>query len=106
MRKRHLNVTEKELEAGHEYYSVTCLQLSRTVNPNIWNEENYDHELEEWFPEGYMCEIPLKPKRTPLGLASIASESENTSCSVEARESMENYILDQNEKNLSICEVY
>ena len=53
MRKRHLNVTERELERGHEYYSVTGLQLSRTINPNIWNESIYDHNLHEWFPEGY-----------------------------------------------------
>ena len=106
MRKRHLNVTEKELEKGHEFYSVTCLQLSRTINPNIWNPFNYDPLTEEWFPEGYLCEIPSKLKQKGSQAGPKKLNYEKTSCSFEAKESMENYKLDQNEKNLSICEVY
>ena len=107
MRKRNLNVTEKELERGHEFFSVTCLQLSRTINPNTWNESNYDPLTQEWFPEGYMCDLPPKLN----GPASQASpvqglNYEKTSCDVEARESMKNYMSDQNVFHLSICEVY
>ena len=101
MRKRHLNVTEKELEAGFEYYSFTCLQLSRTINPNIWNESNYGHELQEWFPEGYEVQISVNEKINGpcIGPNNVKLP---VSCSVEARESM-NY---ENENFLSKCEVY
>ena len=81
-----MNVTEKELEAGHEYYSVTCLQLSRTVNPNIWNEENYDHELQEWFPEGY--DHFLRHRVNEKINDKINNDKLPVSCSVEVRESM------------------
>jgi len=101
MRKRHLNVTEKELEAGDQYYSVTCLQLSRTINPNIWNEENYDHNLGEWFPEGY-------ENNKITGAVQVQNNKLEgchfLPCSVEARESMD--LNTNNENFLSKCQVY
>ena len=110
MRKRHLNVTEKELEAGHEYYSVTCLQLSRNINQNIWNEENYDHKIQEWFPDGYDHSLKrsvndkINNKLEHCVPFLVGEASVNLPCSVEARESMD--LNTNNENFLSKCQVY
>jgi len=78
------------------YTVQMILQLSRTINPNIWNEENYDQNLQEWFPEGYDNSLKQSVNEK------INNDKLSIRCSVETRESM-NF---ESENFLTICEVY
>jgi len=54
---RSIKITQKDIQEGYGFFSLSSGQIIRTLNKKCWNKSNFDKSTGKRYPAGCECKL-------------------------------------------------